>query len=209
MYTLYYSPGSCSMAIHIMLNECGQPVKLEKVDLAGARSPEFLKLNPRGAVPVLVDDGMPIREGAAQIIHILEKHESPLLPASEPARTKALQALMFCNATLHPAYARIFFLKRNGPDDATKKALMDVAIKMVNKMWGEVEEHLAAHGPYFCGKDVTAADILVSVIANWNKNVPGEITFGPKTKELFKAISARPAFKKALETETVEYRAAA
>jgi glutathione S-transferase len=57
MYKLYYSPGACSMAVHVALNECNQPVTLEKVDLmAGAqRNPDFLKINPRGQIPVLVD----------------------------------------------------------------------------------------------------------------------------------------------------------
>lgn len=208
MYTLYYSPGACSLAIHAALNECGQPVKLEKVDLTQQRSPEFLKVNPRGQVPVLVDDGKVIYEGAAQLIHLLEKHKSPLLPSAEPARTDALQWLMYCNASLHPAYSRVFFLMKNGEKDATKDLLLDVGVKMINKCWQTIEERLSA-SPYLAGNDVTIGDILMTVIANWSGRMPKPVTIGPNTKKVLKAISERPAFKQALEAEQVEYKAAA
>jgi len=206
MYTLYYAPGACSMAIHVALNECNQPVKLEKVDMMAGqnRSPEFLKVNPRGQVPVLVDDGNVIYEGAAQLIHILEKHNSPLLPKSGKERSDALQWLMYCNASLHPAYARMFFLMKNkGSDD-----LIDVATAMLNKMWGLIEERLSA-SPYLAGDKITMADILMTVIANWSTRMPKPITIGPKTKKLLQQVIERPAYKKAIEVEQVEYKAAA
>ena len=113
MYKLYYSPGACSMAINAVLNECNQPVTLEKVDISPGkpRAPEFLKVNPRGQVPVLIDDEQILREGAAMLIHICEKHNSPLLPKSGKERDVALEWLMFCNATLHPAYGSQFSLR--------------------------------------------------------------------------------------------------
>jgi glutathione S-transferase len=203
MYTLYFSPGACSMTIHIALNECNQPVTLEKVDLQN-RTPEFLKVNPRGQVPVLVDDGNVIYEGAAQLIHILEKHNSSLLPKSGKERTDALQWLMYCNASLHPAYARLFFLMKNkGSDD-----LIDVATAMLNKMWGVIEERLSK-SPYLAGDKITIADILMTVIANWSPRMPKPITIGPNTKKLLKQVIERPAYKKAIEVEQVEYKAAA
>lgn len=207
MYKLYYSPGSCSMAIHVALNECNQPVTLEKVDLSAGqnRTPEYLKLNPRGQVPVLVDGDRAIREGAAILMHILDKHSSPLLPKSGDARTEALEWLMFANATLHPAYARVFFLKRNGANDG---ALMDAAVAIINKLWQEVDERLASR-PYICGEQITIADILLTVIANWTGNVPLPVTLGANTKRLLKSVIARPAYQKALEAEQVEYKAAA
>ena len=93
-YKLFYSPGACSMAVHIALNECGQAVELVNAELHGAaRNPEFVKANPRGQVPVLVDNGQIIREGAAQMIYLLDKHNSPLLPRSGPERARALEWL--------------------------------------------------------------------------------------------------------------------
>lgn len=210
MYKLYYAPGTCSMAIHIALLECNQKVTLEKVDLQAGqqRSPEFLKVNPRGQVPVLVEHDHVIREGAAIMLHVLEKHQSPLLPRGGKERAAALEWLMFGNATLHPAYSRCFFLMRNAESGAEKDKLLDIAIANVNKLWDEVEHQLGRHA-YLCGEQITIADILVTVIANWSAKMPKPITFGPRTKKLFKTVIARPAYKKALEIEQVEYKVAA
>jgi glutathione S-transferase len=210
MYTLYYSPGACSMAIHVALNECNQPVTLAKVNLREPRTPEFLKINPRGQVPVLVDGDLVIREGAAILIYLLEKHQSPLLPKSGKERAAALEWLMFCNATLHPAYARCFFLMRNAKDEAEKAQLLGVATAMINKLWSEVEQRLGQTA-YLAGDNLTMADILMTVIANWNDHLPNpaSIVIGSRMKKLLQTMIARPAYKKALEVEQVQYKAAA
>ena len=207
MYKLYYSPAACSMIIHVALNECNQPVTLEKVDMMAGqnRTPEFLKLNPRAQIPVLLDGDQVIREGAAMLMHILEKHDSPLMPKSGADRDMAMEWMMFANATLHPAYARAFFLKRNGVTDG---ALMDAAVAAINGLWAEVDQRLA-QSPYICGGKVTIADIMLTVIANWSHNVPGTIMFGANTKRLLKEISSRPSYQKAMASEQVDYKAAA
>jgi len=211
MYKLYYSPGACSMAVHVALNECNQPVTLEKVNLMETRTPEFLKLNPRGQVPVLVDDDQVLREGAAILIHILDKHKSPLLPASGKERDTALEWLMFGNASLHPAYGRCFFLNRAVQDAAVKDQLLGVGFGMINKLWADVEERLGQTA-YLAGDTITVGDLLIAVFANWGgyfSNYPDAIKIGPRTKKLLQAVVSRPAYQKALETEQVEYKVAA
>ncbi|MBV8061858.1 MAG: glutathione S-transferase family protein [Alphaproteobacteria bacterium] len=210
MYTLYYSPGSCSMAIHIALNECNQPVTLKKVDLMSGeqRSPEFMAINPRGQVPVLTDGKTVMREGAAILIHLYDKYNNPLLPKSEPARSQAIEWLMFCNATLHPAYARCFFIKRNISDPAAQEQAMTAAVSRLNDLWSDVEARLS-NSPYLCGSQPTAADLLLTVIANWSGNVGKPVNIGSNTKRLLKEISQRPAYQKAMQAEQVEYQAAA
>jgi glutathione S-transferase len=209
MYTLYYSPGACSMAIHVVLNELGQKVALEKVDLRAPRSPEFLKLNPRGQVPVLVEDGQALLEGAAIITYLCDKHGG-LLPKSGFERAKALQWLMFANSTLHTAYSKAMWVGRTqAPDEASKNAFMETALNQVQDLWDLVEKNLETNGgPYLAGKTLTAGDILITVIANWSF-LPRTFTFGPKTKALLKDVSARPAYQAALKAENVEYKAAA
>lgn len=211
MYQLYYSPAACSLAIHAMLNEIGAPVELHKVDIGAGdgQKPEFKAINPRGQVPVLVDDGLVIREGAAIALYLLEKHQSPLLPKGVKERAAALEWLMFANATLHPAYSRYFFLKKNPVAASEQEKLMNVAAAMIHKLWKEIEEKLGT-SKYIAGDTLTAADILITVIAGWGawlgNNAP---VFGTNTKRLLKEVSARPAFQKATAAEGVEYKAAA
>jgi glutathione S-transferase len=193
------------MAVHVLLNELGQPVTLVNVADGDARQ-ELLKINPRGQVPTLVDDGQVIREGAAIILHLLGKHSNALLPESGKERASALEWLMFANATLHPAYARGFFALKNFEGETQKKVL-DIAVQQINKLWEEVESRLTDY-PYLAGKQLTAADVLLTVIANWSGKFNG-IKIGEKAKALFRKVIALPSYQKALKTEAVEYKAAA
>lgn len=206
MYQLYYSPGACSMGVHVVLNEMNQPVELIKSAI-GVPSPDAAlhKVNPRNQVPVLVVDGKPMLEGGAIITYLCEVHKSSLIPASGWARAEALQWLMFANASLHPAYSKALFARRNG----ASAEMMDKACQQIQDMWNLVEERLQSTGkPYLCGDQVTAGDILVTVIANWSF-LGHSFTFGSKTKAMLKAVSSRPAYQKALAAEQVEYKAAA
>ena len=202
MYTLLYAPGTCSMAVHVALEEAKADYELKKVTIH-PKAPELLEVNPRGAVPVLLDDGFVIREGAAILVYMLEKEKSDLLPASGKERAAALEWLMFANSTLHPAYGKVFAAKGAGKLDEAKAEMTG----RIQAYWDEVEQHLNQHA-FIAGDRMTAADILLTVIANWT---PGllDIAFGPKTKALFRTVTARPAFQKALATEQVTYKAAA
>lgn len=211
MYKLFYAPGACSMAVHIALYECGAPCELANVPLrkeGKEKDPEFLKINPRGAVPVLVDGNLVIREGAAILIYLLEKEKSALLPQSGEGRAHALEWLMWNNATLHPAYSRVFWLKRSMQDSEQKEALMHLAIDRLNLLWDDAESRLAS-SKFLAGDILTIGDILMTVIANWNAWLPEPIAFGPNVKRVLKHVSTRPAYQKALQAEGVEYKAAA
>ena len=94
MYTLYYSPGSASMVVHLALLEIGAPYRLELVDLhaGGQREPGYLKLNPDGVVPTLVIDGEPFTESAALLMTLCERHpDAHLAPMPGSAARAAWQ----------------------------------------------------------------------------------------------------------------------
>lgn len=208
MYTLYYSPGACSLAIHVALNEIGSEFKLENVAVPNGqpRSPEYLKINPRGSVPTLKIDDFILREGAAILTYLLDTHKNSLLPASGLERAAALEWLCFANSTLHPAYSRCFFQHRILGDNAGSNPLYKPSIALIQKYWDEIEERLQTRD-YLCGADCTIADILVTVIANWSFAMKEPIHFGPKTKAFFAKIISRPSYQKALEVEKITYKA--
>lgn len=210
MYQLYYHPGACSMAVHVVLNELNLPFerKLINLEAGDGQTPEFLKLNPRGQVPVLVADGQVIREGGAIIVHMLDEFKSILLPRSGKARATALEWLMFANATMHPAYSRTSFILKNTTDAAAREQLFKVSLEKINALWAEVNTQLEKNR-YICGKDVSAADIALTVIANWGSYYPQQPTIGSNVKRMLREIIARPSYTKALKLEQVEYKAAA
>lgn len=205
-YQLYYSPGACSLAVHVLLHELKQDFELIRVDLGKPRDPEFLKLNMKGSVPVLVQDGSPILEGGAILTYLCQEHNSDLIPGEGLPKAKALEALMFCNSTLHPACSQVFKALRI-EDAQTRETALKAHLSNVQSLWDLVEKKLVSQ-PYLAGDKLTVGDILLTVIANW-KFGETRPNFGPNTKRLITEVSKRPAYQLALQHEGVEYKAAA
>ena len=208
-YKLYYSAGSCSTAVNVVLHELNQPFDLVNANQPGAktRTPEFLKISPRGMVPVLEIEGTPVFEGGAIITYLCDAHQSHLLPKEGLARAKALEALMFCNATLHPAYSKAFGSMRI--EDATiKNFVQKSAIESINTLWREVDAKLGKQ-KYLAGDEVTAGDILMTVIAGWSGAFGDAVQIPENVKRVTTEIAARPAYQKAKEAEAADQKAAA
>lgn len=200
-YKLYYAPGTCSLAVHVVLHEVGEKFELVKEDIkAKPRNPEYLKLNPRGSVPILEVDGKILREGAAILAYIAEEHKSPLLPASGWERAKAQEWLAFANSTMHPVYGRLFGLKGRLGDKAVEDAGYSIGVETIQKYWDEVESVLEK-SEYIAGNDITLGDILLTVIASWTPIVSKDNRFGAKTQAWLKKVAARPTYVKAVEHE--------
>ena len=215
MYELYYSQGACSMAIHVALLELNVPFKLHDVSGDKKKAPEYLALNARGTVPMLLDNGHYIREGVAILLHLFEKHKTSLLPEKGIERTVALEWLTFCNATLHPAMSRVFPLLATTLDANVKETALALAMDNAAAKWQDVETRLS-ESKYLAGEKLTVADILMTVIANWTANINSKLpavtqkfALGPNTKRLLKEVSSLPSYQKALEAEQLEYKAAA
>lgn len=200
-YKFYYKPGACSMAVHVILNELNVPFEAIRQD--DLKAPDFLKMNPRGQVPLLLVGDEPVKEGAALIAWLLDTHDNNLMPKSGLARAKALEWLMWCNASLHPACGRIFGLAKMPLDDATKAQLSPLLMNAVQALWDEADARLAKTA-YLAGDQLTAADILLAVIANWGVGQPGA-----HVKRVLKDVVARPAYQKTLAAEQIAYKAVA
>ena len=207
MYKLYYSPGACSLAVHVVLNEIGAAYELVNVSVPAGQPklPELLKVNPRGAVPVLTFDDFILREGAAILTYLLDNHKNDLIAKTGVGRAKALEWLSFANSTLHPAYSRCFFQHRVLGDAAKENPLYKPSIEQIQKYWNELETLLQSQD-YVCGSQCTVADILLTVIANWSPMMKEPIIFGPKSKAFFTRVISRPSYQKAMQTENVTYK---
>lgn len=107
MLTLYYSPGSSSMAAHIALHEVGAPFDKHAVSVPRkeTRTPEFLAVNPAGKVPVLMIDGRPLTEVAGILYYLARTYPAAgLLPAGDiEAEAQAISWMSYVASTIHPA----------------------------------------------------------------------------------------------------------
>jgi glutathione S-transferase len=119
MLTLYYAPGACSLASHIVLEESGEKYEAKRVDLAKGeqRTDAYLKIHPLGRVPALMlDNGDPLTENTA-ILPYLGKRFG-LWPKDDPAEARALSLIGYFASSVHPAHAHISRPERYATDSA-------------------------------------------------------------------------------------------
>jgi glutathione S-transferase len=144
MLTLYYGPGACSMAAHIVLEESGERYEPKKVDLANGeqRSESYLKMNPLGRVPVLrLDSGEPLTENTA-ILPYLGKRFG-LWPSDALAEAKALSTIGFFASSVHPAHAHVGRPERYTPEASAYPAIKETGLKTFHTYLKQIDGMLA------------------------------------------------------------------
>lgn len=141
---LYSSPGACSTADHIALHWTGGPFEVEVVTREACRSPEFLTLNPSGAVPVLRDGDLVLTQNAAILGYIADSRpEAKLAGDGSPRqRAEANRWLAFVNSDLHPAFKPIFGPARFIADEALHEAVQEHARTRVRALFELADRRL-------------------------------------------------------------------
>jgi len=144
MLTLYFAPGACSMAAHIVLEEGGEKYEAKRVDLAKGeqRTETYLKINPQGRVPALgLDDGGSLTENTA-ILPYLGKRFG-LWPTDSLAEAKALSVIGFFAASVHPAHAHVGRPERYAADAAAFPTIKETGLKAFHNYLRQVDGMLA------------------------------------------------------------------
>ena len=198
MYTLYYSPGSASMAVHLALLELGVEHHLEKLDLAaGAQhAPGYRRLNPRGQVPTLVIDGKAYFESAALLLLLAERHpEARLAPSpGSPQRPAYYQWMAFLTNSMGAMYRLWFMPKDLGPDELPSSVREAIRHK-IEDSWSILDAHLGANGPYMLGGEVSVVDLLAIMYMRWSRNMPKPATAWPALQRFAALMRERPSWK--------------
>ncbi len=207
MYTLYYSPGTASMVVHLALLEIGAPHELRLVDFTAdaQHDADYLKLNPRGVVPTLVIDGRAYFESAALLMLLAERHpEARLAPApGTPERAAWYQWIVFLSNTLMSTYRLWFYPPELGAAEHTPQARAAIQRK-IEGVWDQLDAQLAAHGPYLLGAEFSGADLLLTMLMRWSRNMPRPATGWPALERLADLVRARPSWKKLYEIEGLQ-----
>jgi glutathione S-transferase len=203
MYTLYYSPGSANLVVHLALLEIGAAHTLERIDLdAGQqRSAAYLAINPNGVVPTLLIDGKPYGEAAALTMLLMERHpEAKLAPAiGHAARADYLQWMLYLANTLQPLFRQWFYPSDHLPSAAD--SIKQAARIGIEAAWTHVDAHLAAHGPYMLGESFSVVDLYALMLMRWSRNMPKPATDWPHLAALAKRLKARPSWKQVCDAE--------
>lgn len=204
MYTLYWSPGSASMAPHGALEESGArfELKLTNTDAGQHRDPAYLKLNPNAKVPTLVVDGTFVMfESAAITMFIADRHpEAKLAPGpDEMARGQYYQWMTHLTNSVQPAMLRYYYPERITADVGGADGVTKMATEEIGTLWGRMDRHLAAHGPYLLGARFSAPDIFAYMLSSWQQCCPNTYERFPSLKRLADLVAARPAIQRMIQ----------
>ena len=196
---LYYSPGACSLAPHIVLNELGQPYDLEKVDLRAKKTEtgaDFTAINAKGQVPTLdLGKGEILTEVATILQYLSDKaKDSNLLPAfGSMERYRAMETLNFIASELHKGIGGLF--NPQMPEDG-KKAI----IARVERSLGWLDKQLATK-PYLLGDKYSVADAYAFTVLGWTKHVNVDLSPYAHIVAYLDRVGSRPAVQAALKKE--------
>lgn len=208
MIQLHYGPGNANMAPHIALQELGVPYELIQVDRANNahKSPEYLKLNPNGLIPVLVDGDLVLYESAAILLHLADSHPAGgLIPALGTAeRAHLYKWLIWLTNTLQPALLNYFYPERwvaegNAAGAAEVKAR---AVAKVGELLDQIETQLARHqGPWLLGADYSIADAMTFMLCRWTRGFERPARSLPHIGAFLQRMLQRPAVQRMLAAE--------
>lgn len=202
-FDFYFSPGACSLATHICLEEAGaaftpRPTYTRK---GQTRTPEYLALNPKGKIPMLGIDGRMLTENTAIITYLNRSFPAAkLLPAGDALKeAEALAFIAWCASGVHPVMSR-FFGPQNFcdlPDSADNvKAL---ATKASAANFALIEK--AVTGRDWVFGDWSAADAYIFVFFNWATKLGLDMTAFPNYAAHAERMQQRPAVQRALARE--------
>lgn len=204
MYTLYYSPGTASMAVHLALLEIGTPHELRLVDFdaGGQKDPDYLRLNPNGMVPTLIVDGRPVYECAALLLLLDERHADAGLapPPGDARRATYLQWMLHLANTLAPAFRQWFYPQDFAPVEA-EDASKACARKRIEATWDRLDAHLAGHGPYLLGDRLSLVDLYATMFMRWSRNMPRPSDRWPALASLAALVKQRPSWRELYRVE--------
>ena len=167
---LYYSPGSCSLAAHIVLNEIGQPFELRKFATAEKAnySAEYLAVNPKGRIPSLLIDGFILTEAPAILAYLGRRFPGAGLYPAGPSETEArcLELLAWSSNTVHVAYAQLFRPERFVPSEQNYPVVKESGRANYERCLAEIEKKLQ-HQAYAVGAQLGVVDPFWLVFYRW------------------------------------------
>jgi glutathione S-transferase len=195
---IYGGPGTALMAPAAILEEIGVAHDWVRVDMeaGGARDPEFLKLNPKGRVPVLIDGDFVLTESAAICLHLAERFpQAGLLPApGTRERARAYEWMLFLSNTVQPALMDWFHPDWLIADTRAHDAIKECAASRLGAHFAHIDAKLAEGGkPYCLGAAVSTADFFVHMLARWSRHLKRPAYFYPSIKRLTDAMKTRPS----------------
>lgn len=196
---LYYFPGACSFAAHLVAREAGIPLDLEKVDLGSkltASGENFNEVSPKGYVPALrLDDGSVLTEVSVLIQYLADRAPASGLipPAGTMERYRVLEWIGYISTEIHKGFGPLWNAKL--APEARAAAVAALARRM------DLIEATLSRQPFLMGAGFTVADAYLFTVASWAPWVKLDMAPWPKIRDFLARVAARPKVLEALEAE--------
>lgn len=197
---LYYAPGACSLAAHIILNEINVDFDLERVNLkthTTEKGADYYQINPKGYVPALeINPGLMLTEIVA-ILPFLAQHDpkQDLIPPSGMGRAKVLEWLGYLNSELHDAYAVFFGGQLDSAAKEKAYAEIDRLLTYIDRTIGE------SNNDYLVDDNFGPADAYLFVLTNWSNHIEHDLTPYPHVIAIRNKVAERQSVQIAMRDE--------
>jgi glutathione S-transferase len=203
---LHYFPGNASLAPHMLLEELGVPFELRLVDRAqdAQKSPAYLKLNPNGTIPVLVDGDLVLYETAAICLHLVDTHPGAgLAPAlGTPERAHFYKWLVWMTNTLQATLLVWHYAERWADTSDAVAQVKARAEAKIGGMLDQLDAELARHGrPWLLGERFGALDPYALMLGRWTRAFARPARSLPRLGPYLARVLARPAVARVFERE--------
>lgn len=198
---LFYKPGACSLAAHIVACEAGVSLDLVAVDLAAKKLPDggdYFAVNPNGYVPALdIGEGPVLTEASVVVQYLADRNPSSGLmpPAGDPARYRVQQWLAFVATELHKSFSPLF---KPGTPDETKAASRALLAKRLGFLDDTLKDRT-----FLTGETFTAADAYAFTVLRWAAPMKIDLSAFPAVERFIAAAGARPGVRQALTEEGI------
>jgi len=208
MYQLHYFPANANAAPHMLLEELGVQYDLVLVDRAtnAQKSREYLKINPNGRIPTLVDGHLIMSEAAAIVLHLVDQHpDAGLAPqVGTPERAKFYQWLTFLTNSLQEELMIWQYPDRlAGRDASAADVVKHGAEARANRFLDVIEDHLKANGPLFLGNRLSAIDFYLVMLSRWGRPMVRPPRSRPNIAKLLDRVTGLPSVRRAYEQEGI------
>jgi glutathione S-transferase len=207
MIKLYYSPGACSLASHIVLEELGIAYESVLISLADGdhKRPEFLRMNPKGRVPALNVDGKILTESVAILTYLGGGYaERGLWPKETWKQAEALSLMSWLSSTVHTTVAGIWRPERYATDAATKDHIKATSKENLLKYFDDIDKMLLGRS-FAMGGQYGVCDPYLLVFYRWGNRLGIDMkTLYPVWTKHALRVFSRPTVRRVFEAEGIE-----
>lgn len=197
---LYYLPGTCPLASHIVLEWIGKPYEAQEVSREEIKKAPYLAMNPLGAVPVLTDGDFTLTQSAAILQYLAEMNpEAGLMPDNPQGRAEVRRWLSLCNADIHRTFSNLFGAQKLVSSESAQQELIDASSTKLIALFEVVNDRLK--GREWVTGTRSIVDPYLYTVMRWAKAKQVDLSHLSELQAFFSRMASDKGVQAALKAE--------